>query len=142
MSFEAPYAFIGFVSAAFADRLLAWDAVHGASARKQNLQYPGRAQSFQQMVRADDIVRVIFGRLAFEFRDRGISRKMDGGDYLIVPAHVPDRRRIGDVGNDQRTPAHKVTMAQGQIIEGDRLIPGALERLAGMRSYITRPACD
>ena len=52
------------------------------------------------MIRTDDIIGVIFGRVGDGFRNRGIGRKMDGGDYLMVPARIPYGRRIRDVAID------------------------------------------
>jgi hypothetical protein len=65
---------------------------------------------------------------------------MHHGADAVVSHRRDESRAIGEVGFDERAPAHRLAMSARQVVKGDRPVAGACQGLAGMAPDITGAA--
>jgi hypothetical protein len=67
---------------------------------------------------------------------------VEHGFDLIASNRMTDGVIVPDIARDEGPPAHEAFMPGGKIVQDDRRVARAVERLAGMRTDIARTTGD
>src|SRR5262245_2291954 len=93
------------------DRHLLRHAIRRGRAGKDEPRDAMPAQAFHQIERVDEVVLIVFGRIAYRFADIGERREVNDGVDAFFREHLIDAMRLVEIADDQPLRWHGLAMA-------------------------------